>query len=882
MNFLKYLLLCFSVVSAVSCSNALNDANRSASDPYPAPSAPDLSVSDSQITATWNSIPNVISYKIYYYTSDSISNALEFAGNSTITGNSCTISGLTNNVTYYIWVKAQYAKGSVFSPPSAATPVIPLTAPSAPVISLVSPGDTQVKIQWTAVSGASLYEVYSNILDDSASAIKYNGDTNTADTACTITGLTNGTTCYFWVKAVNSIGSSPLSASASGTPAAPETAPSAPVIQLVTAGDTQLMVQWAAVTGAAAYEIYSNTLNDSASASKFTGDANTADTACTITGLANGTAYYIWVKAVNAIGSSPFSASASGIPAAPNVAPDAPGIPLITAGDSQLVIQWSTVSTAASYEVYSSTSNASSTAVKFTGDTNTADTACSMTGLTNGTTYYIWIKAVNAIGKSEFSASASGTPAVPETAPSAPGIPSVTAGYSKLIIKWSAAAKASSYDVYSSTTNDSTTATKFDGDTDTADTSCTLTGLTNGTAYYIWIKAVNAIGSSPFSIAASGTPSAALAPGELDTTFISGAKAGYTIYSSAVQSEGKILIGGSFSTYNGTACKGIARLNTDGSIDASFDSSNGAVCNSSNATIYAIAVQTDGKIIIGGYFTKYGGVTQNGVTRLNSDGSYDTSFNSSKFGTTGGGIVRAISVLPDSKILIGGIGFTEYNGAAANRFARLNSDGTLDSSFDTSSGSNSSVRAITVQSDGKIYIGGDFTSYNGTTIYRLARINTDGTLDTTFNPGTAINNGVYSLGITSGGNIIIGGDFTKYNTTAVVRIAQLNSTGSLDTSFNTNIGTGADGAINAIAIQTDGKIIIGGAFTYFNSTTVKQNHLARLNADGSFDSTFSIGTGSSSAINTIAIQSDGNILIGGGFTSYNGTTQKYIARVFGN
>jgi uncharacterized delta-60 repeat protein len=466
---------------------------------------------------------------------------------------------------------------------------------------------------------------------------------------------------------------------------------------------------------------------------------------------------------------------------------------------------------------------------------------------------------------------------VPTVAPSAPVISSITTGDTQLSVQWGAVDGSASYEVYSNTTNDSSTASKFNGDSNTTDLTCTITGLTNGTPYYIWIKAVNTIGSSPFSSSASGTPVMALAPGTLDTTFNSaGNGAGGTISASAIQSDGKILIAGGFTTYNGTTRQRIARLNTDGSLDTSFDSSSGA-----DYPILAIAIQSDGKILIGGNFKNYGIRAQNGITRLNADGSPDLTFNPSNIGTNPTEYINAITIQPDGKILIGGL-FNFYNTVAAKNFARLKSDGTLDSlSFNPGTGPDGSIRAIAVQTGGKIFIGGSFTSYNTATIYRLACLNTDGTLDTTtFNPGTAINNSVYSLSV-NGGKIIIGGDFTKYNSATVGRFAQINiSDSTLDAIFNANIGTGADGTVKAITVQTDGKIIIGGAFTHYN--TLSCNFLARFNSDGTQD-TFSVGTGPNHAVNTISILPGGNILIGGDFYTFNGTiTQNYIARIWGN
>ncbi len=195
-----------------------------------------------------------------------------------------------------------------------------------------------------------------------------------------------------------------------------------------------------------------------------------------------------------------------------------------------------------------------------------------------------------------------------------------------------------------------------------------------------------------------------------------------------------------------------------GSIDTSFNPTDIGFSfgNAANATIETISIQSDGKIMFGGGFTSYNGTGRKYIARLNADGSLDSSFNP---GTGANGDVRKISIQSDGKIMIGG-SFTSYNGTGRNYIARLNADGSLDASFNPGTGANGSVRTISIQSDGKIMIGGSFTSYNGTGRNYIARLNADGSLDASFNPGTGANSTVYSTSIQSNGKIIIGGQFT--------------------------------------------------------------------------------------------------------------------------
>lgn len=354
--------------------------------------------------------------------------------------------------------------------------------------------------------------------------------------------------------------------------------------------------------------------------------------------------------------------------------------------------------------------------------------------------------------------------------------------------------------------------------------------------------------------------------GTIDNSFVPGAGASAYVRKAVIQTDGKIVIGGEFVTFNAVSKKRIVRLNSDGSMDASFLPGSGADSN-----IVAMAVKGDGKIIIGGDFTFYDGTSRNYFARLNSDGSLDsTCVNCSGANE----VVRSANIQNDAKIIIAGY-FTFFNGTGINRVARLNTDGSLDDTFDPGSGPDGGVTTSILQGDGRIFIAGNFESVNGTPLYRVARLNTDGSVDVSFTPDSGANKIIYAAAIQSDGKIVIGGEFDSVSDTPRSRIARLNSNGTLDVTFNP--GTGTDSYITAIAIQSDGKIIIGGMFTSYNGTT--SNYIARLNSDGSFDATFNTGTGANGIIRTVTIQSNGKILIGGSFSTYNGTSVNRVARL---
>ncbi len=370
-----------------------------------------------------------------------------------------------------------------------------------------------------------------------------------------------------------------------------------------------------------------------------------------------------------------------------------------------------------------------------------------------------------------------------------------------------------------------------------------------------------------FALLLLGGKTQAQTGGALDTSFDIGTGFNGPVNSIALQSDGKILVGGAFTSYKGLTQNFIARLNTDGTLDTSFDIGEGF-----DSPVFSIVLQPDGKILVGGTFTSYNGSTRIFIARLNTDGTLDTSFN---IGAGFNNYVQSIALQPDGKILVGGT-FTTYKSLSQNRIVRLNTNGTLDNSFNIGTGFNNTVFSITLQSDGKILAGGNFTSYKGLTQNRIVRLNTDGTSDTSFDIGEGFNNNiVYSIALQSDGKILAGGNFTIYKGLTRNRIVQLEWDG---TPAFFDIGAGFNSTVFSIALQPDGKILVGGNFITYKGSA--QNRIARLNTDGSLDTSFDIGTGFNNYVQSIALQSDGKILAGGAFTSYKGLTQRYIARLY--
>ncbi|MFN2623782.1 MAG: hypothetical protein ABR611_13170 [Chthoniobacterales bacterium] len=361
------------------------------------------------------------------------------------------------------------------------------------------------------------------------------------------------------------------------------------------------------------------------------------------------------------------------------------------------------------------------------------------------------------------------------------------------------------------------------------------------------------------------------ANGSLDSSFSPrfGGYAGATQIT--LQADGKILIGGSFNDIDGATHYGFARLNANGALDPSF---NPPV----TASASVIVIQPDGKILLGGNFS-INGAPRNFLARFNPDGSVDPSFNT---GATLTDNVTSIALQPDGQILIAG-GFRQTNGIYQRPLSRLNSDGSLDNSFAVSSSlaSDFGSRLIGVLGDGRILATVAFSS-SGPVHNRFVRLFPDGSIDNTFRQDVETNQAVGATAIQADGKILIGGYFTAINSVPQNHLARLNSDGSLDSSFDIGSGPASDTSpgltnINALAVQPGGGILIGGEFTNYNGVT--RGRIARLDSGGSLDSSFDPGSGANDTVMAITVQADGKILVGGFFSTINNGTHLTIARL---
>ena len=297
----------------------------------------------------------------------------------------------------------------------------------------------------------------------------------------------------------------------------------------------------------------------------------------------------------------------------------------------------------------------------------------------------------------------------------------------------------------------------------------------------------------------------------------------------------KVLVIGSFSSISGTARKNIAVLNADGTVDTGFQLDSRIPSD----MIYAAAVQADGKILIGGQISVIGATeSQNYLFRVSSTGAWDETFKPGRYVYTPG----------------------------------------------VTYGLDNAVRAINVDGNGKILVGGDFTAPSN----HIARLNSDGSVDTSFTPGTGADGTVTHIALQSTGHIIIGGSFAYVNGTAKAKVARLTTTGALDAAFGTGL---YGGSLQALAVQADDKVLLGGDFFGLNGT-YDLPKLLRTSADGVRDETFTQLTPNSSggyspaadyfqAITSLLALPD-RIVVGGWYSStiFNNNPLYHDARIF--
>jgi uncharacterized delta-60 repeat protein len=337
----------------------------------------------------------------------------------------------------------------------------------------------------------------------------------------------------------------------------------------------------------------------------------------------------------------------------------------------------------------------------------------------------------------------------------------------------------------------------------------------------------------------------------------------------AQQPDGKLVVVGYFHSLGGEPANNVVRLETNGKRDVTF----GATAAGASAYfVQCVLVRpSDTKIFVGGYFSTYDGAPRGNIAWVNSDGSVDSTFTGLAGATDYFPLVYAVAVQADGKLLVGGL-FSSFNGSPHYNLVRLNPDSTIDSSFNVTLGTDGPVRAFLIQSDGKIVIAGSIQAVNGVLCGRIARLNSDGTLDPSFDPGTGATGIINALAQDSAGNIYAGGSFQSFNGTYRSGLVKLHPTGALDETFNADASIGS---VVAIAPPDGaGRIVIGSA---------GHSGISRLNGrTGALDSGFNQGhpfEGFDRTVRALTVAPDGKYYVGGDFSNFNGTPRSHVARL---
>jgi uncharacterized delta-60 repeat protein len=299
-----------------------------------------------------------------------------------------------------------------------------------------------------------------------------------------------------------------------------------------------------------------------------------------------------------------------------------------------------------------------------------------------------------------------------------------------------------------------------------------------------------------------------------------------------------------------------------GSVDRGFNPGSGA-----NRPVRVVGMQPSGKVLIGGAFNTFNGTNRLHIARLNADGSLDLAFDP---GVGVDAVVSGVASGPVGKVLAGGA-FTNAGGVAYNRLVQFNDDGSPDSTFNHDTTLNAAVGTLVVQTNGRVLLGGSFSQPSR----GITRVFANGLLDASFDVGTGVEGAVNGIAVAPDGSVVVGGSFTNVGGDLHLSLVVFTSLGLVDTSF-TN-GAIATGAVSSVAVQADGRIIAVGDFLTAGSSN--RTRIARFNRDGSLDPSFNVGLGADALVYAVGLQSSGQAVVAGDFTTIDGIGRNRFARL---
>ena len=405
--------------------------------------------------------------------------------------------------------------------------------------------------------------------------------------------------------------------------------------------------------------------------------------------------------------------------------------------------------------------------------------------------------------------------------------------------------------------------------------------------------------------------------GSLDASFDPGAGPNAGLTDVALQPDGKFLVTGYFSKFDNIAATGMVRLNPDGTVDGTFSAAfpggnpvpavvlalpggkvlawegiarklyrlnpNGSIDVNLGSTfggdddIYAMALQPDGKVLVGGGFATFAGQPYPDLVRLNSDGSIDSTLNASQaFENLLLDAISSLAVQNDGKIL--------FSAGSANGAVRLLGDGSPDPNFAPGSPAPGQVIATAKSADGRTFVAGSFLSVAGASRIGLSALLPNGSVDSSFVPSGGMAWTVVpdenpatlpsaQLAVAADGSVLVAGRFNAIGLQARSGFARFLPNGALDSALNPSLNSGA--VVTAVTLLTDGRIVIGGSFTTVDGAP--RSNLAAFAANGSLDPAIGANGGTNAPVSALVPRSGGGFLVGGAFTTANGSRRDYVA-----
>ncbi len=352
------------------------------------------------------------------------------------------------------------------------------------------------------------------------------------------------------------------------------------------------------------------------------------------------------------------------------------------------------------------------------------------------------------------------------------------------------------------------------------------------------------------------------APGRLDDSFQPGLGADGPVRALALQGDGKILVGGDFGTFDGVILPRLARLHADGFVDQSFNAGLGF-----DGSILAVGEIAEGRLLVGGTFTRVDGVVRSNLARLEPDGTRSLTGQWAVDGP-----VRAIAT--GSRTFIGGA-FGRVDSLARYGVARMGAGGVVDPEFRPVGDGRPDVRALADADGGGVWVGGGFANWAGSGPRFLVRLGPDGSPDLAMPAGFAPNGAVNALARSSDGSIYLGGEFTAVGGLPRAGVARWLATGGVDPGFDP--GTAANDSVLTASADAEGRSLFGGVFDAYAGGPA--GRFVRLDSEGGLDAAFFQGRGANDAVRAIVVQPNGAILLGGDFTQVNERPRLRVARI---